>query len=138
MVTLTISDFDLAHTNTDNKAFSIDTPTPIYVLPKSTEEVEFAYVPSGGSPPEEAIVTIDSNDPDLNSNIYLQGNDCENSVDENWDVALFRDQGSSPASMEAGKAADAIGAQIGFTCTQADAEQAHVQSTLKGVKTKAR
>ena len=48
VVTLTISDFDLSHTNADNKAFSIDTPTPIYVLPQSTEEVEFAYVPSGG------------------------------------------------------------------------------------------
>ena len=88
VVTLTISDFDLSHTNADNKAFSIDTPTPIYVLPQSTEEVEFAYVPSGGSPPEEAIVTIDSNDPDLDATIHLQGNDCENSVDEDWDDDL--------------------------------------------------
>ena len=84
VVTLTISDFDL----TGSTAFSIDTPTPIYVLPQSTEEVEFAYVPSGGSPAEDAEVTVDSNDPILEATIYLQGNDCENSVDPEWDDDL--------------------------------------------------
>ena len=62
----------------------------------------------------------------------FQGNNVR---DENSDVALFNELGSSPATMEAGKAVDAYGAQPGFTTEQADGEQAYTQALMKGVET---
>ena len=55
--------------------------------------------------------------------------------DENWDVALFQELSSSPATMEAGKAADAYGLFEGHTVEQCDAEQAYIQSKLGGEPT---
>ena len=52
--------------------------------------------------------------------------------DENCDVALFNGMGSSPASMQAGKAVDAFGLQPEFDIEQADAEEAYTQCDLKG------
>ena len=54
--------------------------------------------------------------------VVYQGN---NVVDENWEFAVFQDLGSSPASMEAGKMADAYGSMLGHDLQQADAEQAY-------------
>ena len=62
----------------------------------------------------------------------LQGNNVR---DPNFDVALFQDLGSSPATMEAGKAADAYGLMPGNATQQADATQAYTQSKLGGVQT---
>ena len=54
---------------------------------------------------------------------------------ENWEVVIFQDLGSNPASMEAGKACDAYGCFPGHVIEQADAEQAYVQADLKGTVT---
>ena len=42
--------------------------------------------------------------------------------DENYDVALFNELGSSPANMQAGKVVDAYGLQPEYEIEQADAE----------------
>ena len=55
--------------------------------------------------------------------VVFQGNSV---VNRNWKVAIFQDLGSSPAAMEAGKAADCYGCFDGHDCMQADAEQAYV------------
>ena len=60
----------------------------------------------------------------------FQGNHVR---DENWDVALFRDLSSSPATMEAAKMADLYAALPGNSGKQADAEQAYTQAKLGGV-----
>ena len=51
--------------------------------------------------------------------------------DDNYDVALFNDLGSSPANMQAGKVVDAFGLQPDYVIQQADAEAAYTQCELK-------
>ncbi len=55
--------------------------------------------------------------------------------DQDKNIALFQELSSSPATMEAGRAADAYGMLPGHTIQQADAVQAYTQATLKGTKT---
>ena len=62
----------------------------------------------------------------------FQGNNVR---DENADVALFSELGSSPATMEAGKAVDAYGAQPGFITQQNHGVQAYTQALMRGVET---
>ena len=62
----------------------------------------------------------------------FQGNNVR---DENADVALFSELGSSPATMEAGKSVDAYGTQPGFVVQQNDGVQAYTQATMRGVDT---
>ena len=62
----------------------------------------------------------------------FQGNNVK---DESSDVALFSELGSSPATMEAGKAVDAYGAQPGFITQQNDGVQAYTQALWKGIET---
>ena len=62
----------------------------------------------------------------------FQGNNVR---DENADVALFSELGSSPATMEAGKAVDAYGSQPGFTTEQNDGVQAYTQALMQGIET---
>jgi hypothetical protein len=62
----------------------------------------------------------------------FQGNSVK---DGNSDAALFTELGSSPATMEAGKALDAYGSQEGYSSQQADGKQAYTQATPKGTKT---
>ena len=64
--------------------------------------------------------------------VVFQGN---NVVTQNYDVALFQDMGSQPASMEAGKAADCYGLFENHDVEQADAEQAYIQADLTGTET---
>ena len=52
----------------------------------------------------------------------FRGNDVR---DQNWDVAIFQELGSSPAAVEAGKAADFYGLLPGHLTEQSDAEQAY-------------
>ena len=54
---------------------------------------------------------------------------------QNWEAALFPNLGSSPAAMEAGKAADCYGLCKGHAIEQADAEQAYDQAGLGGNET---
>ena len=64
--------------------------------------------------------------------VVFQGNRV---VDENWESAIFQDAGAAPAMMEAARMMDMMGCQDDWTVEQADAEQAYVQSTLKGTET---
>ena len=61
--------------------------------------------------------------------VVFQGNQVR---DHNWDVALFQELGSSPATLEAAKVADVYGMMPGHAVEQADAEQAYIQSKLGG------
>ena len=54
-------------------------------------------------------------------------------MNQNYEAALFQDLGSSPATPEASRACDAYGREPGMHTEVADAEQAYVQATLKGV-----
>jgi uncharacterized protein (DUF924 family) len=64
--------------------------------------------------------------------VVFDGSDVR---DQDKNVALFQELSSSPATMEAGKAADVYGMLPGHTIEQADAVQAYTQATLKGTKT---
>ena len=64
--------------------------------------------------------------------VVFQGN---NVATQNWEVAVFQDLGSNPATMQSGKAADCYGRMGGNKTEQADAEQAYVQAELKGTET---
>ena len=55
--------------------------------------------------------------------------------DENADVALFSQLGSSPATMEAGKFVDAYGSQPEFLTQQNDGVQAYTQVLMEGIET---
>ena len=60
----------------------------------------------------------------------FQGNNVK---DEHGNWAIFADLGSSPASMEAARAADAYGLFPGHAIQQSDAEQAYTQAWLRGI-----
>ena len=62
----------------------------------------------------------------------FQGNNVR---DENADVALFSELGSSPATMEAGKSVDAYGSQPGHITQQNDGVQAYTQALMEGIET---
>ena len=53
-------------------------------------------------------------------------------VNQNYEVALFQDLGSSPATLEASRACDACGCAPGHGTQIADAPAAYVQADLKG------
>ena len=58
--------------------------------------------------------------------------------DEKSDVAFFNAMGSPPASMQAGKAVDAVGLQPEFDMEQADAEASYTQCDFKWTETRVR
>ena len=58
-----------------------------------------------------------------------------NVVDESFDWAQFQDLGSGPPSMEAARAADALGLFPGYCQRQSDAISAYTQAFLKGPAT---
>ena len=62
----------------------------------------------------------------------FQGNHVK---DENFEVAMFQELSSCPATMEASKCADFYGLMKGNKIEQADAEQAYTQSELGGTPT---
>ena len=62
----------------------------------------------------------------------FQGNRVK---DQNYEVAIFQDLGSSPATMEASRACDCHCCIEGNDIEQADMEQAYVQAVLKGTET---
>ena len=64
--------------------------------------------------------------------VVSQGN---NVVNQNWQIAMFQDLGSCPASMEAAKWADCYGCFRGHWIEQADCEQAYCQAELAGTET---
>ena len=59
----------------------------------------------------------------------LQGNNVH---DEKWNVALFQDLSSCPATMAAANCADIYGLLAGHAIEQCDAEQAYTQSKIGG------
>ena len=62
----------------------------------------------------------------------FQGNNVK---DEYGQWAIFAELGSSPATMEAARAADAYGLCPGHAVQQSDAEQAYTQAWLTGTET---
>ena len=62
----------------------------------------------------------------------FQGNKVS---DENDDLAIFAELGSSPASMEAAKIIDVFESQPGYSKQQADARQAYTQALFTGIET---
>ena len=64
--------------------------------------------------------------------VVFQGNRV---VNQNWEAAVFQDLGSSPATMEASRAADAYGFAPGNFAEIADAEQAYIQAEMRGTPT---
>ena len=61
--------------------------------------------------------------------VVFQGNRATN---QNWEVAIFQDMGSCPATIEASKAADFYGLAPGHAVEIADAVQAYIQAELSG------
>ena len=61
--------------------------------------------------------------------VVFQGNRVTN---QNWEAAIFQNQGSCPATMEASKTADFYGLIPGHAVEIADAEQAYIQALLTG------
>ena len=57
--------------------------------------------------------------------VVFRGNDVK---DQNYDVALFQDMGSSASTMDASRSADMFGCIKGHVTEQADAEQAYIQA----------
>jgi hypothetical protein len=66
------------------------------------------------------------------SRVVSRGNDV---VDEHWDIAMFQELGSAPATMTAAKACDLHGLLEGHIIENADAPQAYAQSLLGGSET---
>jgi hypothetical protein len=64
--------------------------------------------------------------------VIFRGNDV---VGENWDVAMFQELGSAPATMVATKMCDVCGLIRNHTNENADATQAYTQSLVGGTKT---
>ena len=62
----------------------------------------------------------------------FQGNNVK---DEEGNWAIFQELGSSPATMEAARCADAYGLFPGHAVRKSDAEQAYTQAWLTGTKT---
>jgi MYXO-CTERM domain-containing protein len=82
-LTLTIADFDIEGSG----AFSVQTPTPIYVLPGDSDQIEVAYEPDGASSEASAIISMDTDAPGLESTpIVLRGNQCTGSGHPGWDA----------------------------------------------------
>ena len=61
------------------------------------------------------------------------GGDNVKDQDSNW--AIFQELGSSPATMDAARAADAYGLFPGHAVQQSDARQAYTQAWLRGTET---
>ena len=53
-------------------------------------------------------------------------------VNQNYEVAMFQDLGSSSATLEAARACDAFGCAPGHATQVSDAQAAYVQADLKG------
>jgi hypothetical protein len=64
--------------------------------------------------------------------VVFRGNDV---VGENWDVAMFQELGSAPATMVAAEMCDLYGLIRKHVIENADATQAYAQSLLGGTKT---
>jgi hypothetical protein len=56
--------------------------------------------------------------------VVFRSNDV---VDENWDIAMFQELGSAPATMVAAKTCDLYGLREGHVIENADATQAYTQ-----------
>ena len=64
--------------------------------------------------------------------VVFQGNNVK---DQNWDVALFNEMASTPATMEASRIADIYSCFQGCTMEGRDVEQAYLQAKLEGTPT---
>ena len=77
---LTISNFRVE----GSSSFYGATSTPIYIFSGEESEADIAWIP-GSVNTEMGELTLTINDPDFPNPITLQGNDCENSIHDDWD-----------------------------------------------------
>ena len=61
--------------------------------------------------------------------VVFQGNNVR---DQNWDVALFNEMASTPATLEASRIADIYSCMPDHTMQGRDVEQAYLQADMKG------
>jgi len=81
-VILTVAGFDFSAGS--SASYYVSTPSPVYILPGATEEIEIGYIP-GVPTKERAEITLVTSDPDQEPVITVIGNSCVDSVDESWD-----------------------------------------------------
>eukprot|EP00959_Pyramimonas_sp_CCMP1952_P336140 7038560-Pyramimonas_sp.AAC.1 len=81
---------------------------------------------------ENAELPEDHKDRKFNGMVVFGGSDV---VDQDKNVALFQEQSSCPATVQASKAADAHGLFEDHDIQQADVRQARAQSKLGGTPT---
>ncbi|MCP4807013.1 MAG: hypothetical protein GY913_26805 [Proteobacteria bacterium] len=101
-VILTIASVQMS--DSSSSSFYASTPTPIYILPGDTEEIEIGYIP-GKSTKERAEITLVTSDPEDEPVITVIGNSCEDSVDPSWDA-------DDDGYMECGQDCDDLNASI--------------------------
>ena len=82
----------------------------------------------------EKNAELDKNEPTrkFKGRVVFLGNQVKN---QNFEVAVFSDMASRPATLEASAAADFLGLAPGNDVEVADAVQAYVQAMLQGVPT---
>ena len=97
-------------------------------MPPGEQEVHFGYlfgimVEKGSEFPE--------GDPRryFKYRVVFQGNNVR---DQNWDVALFNEMASTPATMEASRIADIYSCFPGCSVEGRDVEQAYLQAEMEG------
>ncbi|HJN77456.1 MAG TPA: MopE-related protein [Myxococcota bacterium] len=81
-VILTVAGFDFS--SGSSASYYVSTPSPVYILPGDTEEIEIGYIP-GKDSKERAEITLVTSDPDQEPLITVIGNSCEDSLHESWD-----------------------------------------------------
>ena len=92
------------------------------------EEVHFGYL-LGLCFEKGSELPKDHKDRKFKGRTVFQG---DRVVNQNYEVAMFQDLGSSPATLEAARACDAFGCVPGHATQVADAPAAYVQADLKG------
>ncbi len=98
---------------------------------RSNEEAHLAYV-MGLATEKGSELHRDDPNRKYKYRVVFRGDNVKN---QNWEAVMFQDMGSSPATMEAAKMADAIGCAPGNIVMQADAVQAYIQAELQGPPT---
>ena len=95
----------------------------------SSQEVHFGYLFGIMVEKNSELREVDPNDPRIKYKyrVVFRGNDVR---DQNFDVALFQDMGSSASTMDASRCCDAYGCMGDHITEQADAEQAYIQAVF--------
>ena len=90
--------------------------------PHGEQEIHFGYLFSSEFPEGDPLQY-------LKYRVVFQGNNVR---DQNWDVALFNEMASTPATMEASRIADTYSCFPECTMEGRDVEQAYLQADMEG------